>query len=111
LLTKAMELHDYDELVDPLLPSFDAKQMACLVRCAAAAVSTSARHRPRMSQVRRVVESLVWFGRPSCAAVWTWFLMKVFTDRQALGGRRLYRALGSDWFQSRARRGHFGPVS
>jgi hypothetical protein len=33
----------------------------------------------------------VWFGRPSCAAVWTWFLMKVFTDRQALGGRRLYR--------------------
>ncbi|PWZ15534.1 Proline-rich receptor-like protein kinase PERK5 [Zea mays] len=85
LLTKAMELHDYDELVDPLLPSFDAKQMACLVRCAAAAVSTSARHRPRMSQV--------------------------FTDRQALGGRRLYRALGSDWFQSRARRGHFGPVS
>ncbi|ONM54349.1 protein kinase family protein [Zea mays] len=56
LLTKAMELHDYDELVDPLLPSFDAKQMACLVRCAAAAVSTSARHRPRMSQIVKHLE-------------------------------------------------------
>ncbi|WVZ64653.1 hypothetical protein U9M48_014147 [Paspalum notatum var. saurae] len=53
LLTRALELGDYDELVDPLLPGYDADQMARLVRCAAAAVSTSARRRPRMSQIVR----------------------------------------------------------
>ncbi|KAJ1289346.1 hypothetical protein BS78_02G157200 [Paspalum vaginatum] len=53
LLTRALELGDYDELVDPLLQGYDEDQMARLVRCAAAAVSTSARQRPRMSQIVR----------------------------------------------------------
>ncbi|WVZ64646.1 hypothetical protein U9M48_014140 [Paspalum notatum var. saurae] len=53
LLTRALELGDYDELVDPLLSGYDVDQMSRLFRCAAAAVSTSARRRPRMSQIVR----------------------------------------------------------
>ncbi|CAN6174028.1 unnamed protein product, partial [Urochloa humidicola] len=57
LLTQALELGDYDELVDPsLLANFDTVQMERLVRCAAAAVSTSALRRPRMSQIVRHLE-------------------------------------------------------
>ncbi|CAN6204213.1 unnamed protein product [Urochloa humidicola] len=56
LLTQALELGDYDELVDPLLATFDTVQVERLVRCAEAAVSTSARRRPRMSQIVRHLE-------------------------------------------------------
>lgn len=51
LLTWALEHSSYDDLVDPLLPSYDADQMARLVRCATAAVRSSARRRPRVSEV------------------------------------------------------------
>ncbi|KAJ1289348.1 hypothetical protein BS78_02G157300 [Paspalum vaginatum] len=53
LLARALEIGDYDDLVDPLLQGYDADQMARLVRCAAAAVSRPARRRPRMSQIVR----------------------------------------------------------
>ncbi|CAN6204214.1 unnamed protein product [Urochloa humidicola] len=56
LLTQALELHNYEVLVDPLLESIDAVQMDRLVRCAAAAVSESPRRRPRMSQIVRHLE-------------------------------------------------------
>ncbi|KAJ1289350.1 hypothetical protein BS78_02G157400 [Paspalum vaginatum] len=53
LLARALELGDYDDLVDPLLLGYDTDQMGRLVRCAAAAVSRPARRRPRMSQIVR----------------------------------------------------------
>ncbi|XP_062194500.1 proline-rich receptor-like protein kinase PERK2 [Phragmites australis] len=56
LLTRAIEHSSYDELVDPLLASFDTHRMARLVRCAAAAVRSAARRRPRMSQIVRYLE-------------------------------------------------------
>jgi hypothetical protein len=56
LLTRAVEEENYDELIDPRLESnYDAYDMARLVACAAAAVRQTARSRPRMSQVTRLL--------------------------------------------------------
>ncbi|KAF0925208.1 hypothetical protein E2562_015620 [Oryza meyeriana var. granulata] len=57
LLTKALEEHVFDELVDPKLDTnYDAHDMHRLITCAAAAVRHTARSRPRMSQIVRYME-------------------------------------------------------
>lgn len=51
-LTRALEEDALDELTDPSLGTdYDAVNMRRLIACAAAAVRTTARSRPRMSQV------------------------------------------------------------
>lgn len=52
-LTKALFEDALDELTDPSLgTNYDGVDMRRLIACAAAAVRTTARSRPRMSQVR-----------------------------------------------------------
>lgn len=56
MLTRAIEEKNYDDLIDPRLETnYDAYDMARLIACAAAAVRQTARSRPRMSQVRRLL--------------------------------------------------------
>ncbi|KAK8949458.1 Proline-rich receptor-like protein kinase PERK1 [Platanthera zijinensis] len=57
LMTRAMEDDYYGDLVDPrLAQSYSNEEMKRMIACAAACVSQSARHRPRMSQVLRALE-------------------------------------------------------
>uniref|UniRef100_A0A0E0DTW9 non-specific serine/threonine protein kinase n=2 Tax=Oryza meridionalis TaxID=40149 RepID=A0A0E0DTW9_9ORYZ len=57
LLTKALEQHVYDDLIDPKLDAlYDAHDMHRLISCAAAAVRHTARSRPRMTQIVRYLE-------------------------------------------------------
>ena len=59
-LTRALEEDDLDGLTDPSLGTdYDGVDMRRLIACAAAAVRTTARSRPRMSQVTDR-------SRPSC---------------------------------------------
>ena len=52
LCAKALEDGNYDELVDPALErNYDLQEMACMVACAGASVSHSAKRRPKMSRV------------------------------------------------------------
>lgn len=75
-LTKALEQHVYDDLIDPKLDAlYDAHDMHRLISCAAAAVRHTARSRPRMTQV-----SLPW-RRIKCHGVtyqlkWLLFFFK-----------------------------------
>ncbi|KAB8100186.1 hypothetical protein EE612_030629, partial [Oryza sativa] len=56
-LTKALEQHVYDDLIDPKLDAlYDAHDMHRLISCAAAAVRHTARSRPRMTQIVRYLE-------------------------------------------------------
>ncbi|KAL6006234.1 Proline-rich receptor-like protein kinase perk1 [Asimina triloba] len=57
LLTRALEDHNYDGLVDPRLQGqFNVNEMAQMIASAAACIRHSARRRPRMSQVVRALE-------------------------------------------------------
>ncbi|CAA7410112.1 unnamed protein product [Spirodela intermedia] len=57
LLTRALEDGNYEALVDHRLENnYDPNEMTRLVACAAACVRHSARRRPRMSQIVRVLE-------------------------------------------------------
>ena len=52
LLQQALQLGNYDALVDPKLQKdYDSSEITRVIACAAACVNHSARHRPRMSQV------------------------------------------------------------
>ncbi|KAK3004374.1 hypothetical protein RJ639_020013 [Escallonia herrerae] len=56
-LTRALEDGNFDILVDPRLQkTYDEKEMASVVACAAACVRHSASRRPRMSQIVRALE-------------------------------------------------------
>ncbi|KAK3033798.1 hypothetical protein RJ639_034369 [Escallonia herrerae] len=56
-LTRALEDGNFDILVDPRLQkTYDEKEMASMVACAAACVRHSASRRPRMSQIVRALE-------------------------------------------------------
>lgn len=57
LCTKAMENGSFEGLVDPRLEGkYNKFQMASMVSCAAACIRHSAKSRPRMSQIVRVLE-------------------------------------------------------
>ncbi|KAK1434708.1 hypothetical protein QVD17_00457 [Tagetes erecta] len=56
LLSQALEDGNFDAIVDSRLQDYNHGEMARLVTCAAVCVRHSARHRPRMSQVVRVLE-------------------------------------------------------
>ncbi|KAI5592148.1 hypothetical protein POPTR_004G153600v4 [Populus trichocarpa] len=57
---KALEDGNYDELVDPALEgNYDLQEMACMVACAGASVSHSAKRRPKMSRIVRALEGEV----------------------------------------------------
>ncbi|KAL2346133.1 hypothetical protein Fmac_000133 [Flemingia macrophylla] len=57
LCKKAMEDGSFEELADPRLEGkYNKQQMASMVSCAAACVRHSAKSRPRMSQIVRVLE-------------------------------------------------------
>ncbi|XP_009105891.1 proline-rich receptor-like protein kinase PERK2 [Brassica rapa] len=57
LLTRALEERNFEGLVDPKLNNeYDREEMARMVACAATCVRHSARRRPRMDQVTRVLE-------------------------------------------------------
>ncbi|KAK2654840.1 hypothetical protein Ddye_014696 [Dipteronia dyeriana] len=56
LLARALEDGNFDALVDPKLQEYDFSEMTRMVTCAAACVHHSARRRPRMSQIVRVLE-------------------------------------------------------
>ncbi|QCE16812.1 somatic embryogenesis receptor kinase 1 [Vigna unguiculata] len=57
LCTKAMEDGIFEGLVDPRLQgNYDERQMSCMVACAAFSVRYSAKKRPKMSQIVRVLE-------------------------------------------------------
>lgn len=57
LCAKAMETGVFEGLVDPRLEdNYDKQEMARMVACAGASVRHSARRRPRMSQIVRVLE-------------------------------------------------------
>ncbi|XP_018435511.2 proline-rich receptor-like protein kinase PERK2 [Raphanus sativus] len=57
LLTRALEENNFEALVDPKLNNeYDREEMARMVVCAASCVRHSARRRPRMDQVTRVLE-------------------------------------------------------
>lgn len=57
LCTKALENETFEGLVDPRLEdNYDKQEIARMVACAAASVRHSARRRPRMSQIVRVLE-------------------------------------------------------
>jgi len=51
LLMQALENGSFDGLVDPRMEEYDSFEMTQMVACAAACVRSSARRRPRMSQV------------------------------------------------------------
>jgi len=69
VLTRAVEEENYDELIDPRLESnYDAYDMARLVACAAAAVRKTARSRPRMSQVRLLLQNVSHWMQPRLQA-------------------------------------------
>ena len=52
LCAKALEDGNYGELVDPALEgNYDLQEVACMVACAGASVSHSAKRRPKMSRV------------------------------------------------------------
>nr|CAB3460977.1 unnamed protein product [Digitaria exilis] len=56
-LTKALEEHIFDGLIDPRMgANYDPGDMQRLIACAAAAVRHTARSRPRMSQIVRYLE-------------------------------------------------------
>ncbi|KAL3597335.1 hypothetical protein D5086_008972 [Populus alba] len=60
LCAKAIEDGNYDELVDPALEgNYDLQEMACMVACAGASVSHSAKRRPKMSRIVRALEGEV----------------------------------------------------
>ncbi|KAJ6927199.1 proline-rich receptor-like protein kinase PERK5 [Populus alba x Populus x berolinensis] len=60
LCAKALEDGNYDELVDPALEgNYDLQEMACMVACAGASVSHSAKRRPKMSRIVRALEGEV----------------------------------------------------
>lgn len=57
LIAKAKEDGDYSELVDPRLKdNYDHNEMARMASCASASVRHSAKRRPKMSQIVRVLE-------------------------------------------------------
>ncbi|XP_078428200.1 proline-rich receptor-like protein kinase PERK1 [Wolffia australiana] len=57
LLTRALEDGHYEALVDPRLDgNYNPDEMTRLIACAAASVRHSARRRPRVSQIVRVLE-------------------------------------------------------
>ncbi|PRQ50909.1 putative protein kinase RLK-Pelle-PERK-1 family [Rosa chinensis] len=57
LLARALERGNFDGLVDERLQNdYNSSEMACMIACAAASVSHSARRRPKMSQVVRALE-------------------------------------------------------
>ncbi|XP_035548216.1 proline-rich receptor-like protein kinase PERK1 [Juglans regia] len=57
LLMHALEVGNFDALVDPRLQNdYNSSEMARMVACAAACVRHSARYRPRMSQIVRALE-------------------------------------------------------
>ncbi|CAA7045746.1 unnamed protein product [Microthlaspi erraticum] len=57
LLTRALEENNFESLVDTKLNNeYDREEMARMVACAAASVRHTARRRPRMDQVARVLE-------------------------------------------------------
>ncbi|CAN6842667.1 unnamed protein product [Brassica oleracea] len=52
LIVQSLKDGNFDGLVDPrLADSLDANEMMRMVSCAAASVRTSAKHRPKMSQI------------------------------------------------------------
>lgn len=52
LCAKALEDGNYNELIDPALKgNYNPHEVACMVACAGASVSYSAKRRPKMSQV------------------------------------------------------------
>ncbi|KAL0824766.1 hypothetical protein Bca101_048443 [Brassica carinata] len=57
LIVQSLKDGNFDGLVDPrLADSLDANEMMRMVSCAAASVRTSAKHRPKMSQIVRAFE-------------------------------------------------------
>ena len=51
-MVQSLKDGNFDGLVDPrLADSLDANEMMRMVSCAAASVRTSAKHRPKMSQI------------------------------------------------------------
>ncbi|KAJ6739054.1 PROLINE-RICH RECEPTOR-LIKE PROTEIN KINASE PERK4 [Salix koriyanagi] len=60
LCAKALEDGNYGELVDPSLEgNYDLQEVACMVACAGASVSHSAKMRPKMSRIVRALEGEV----------------------------------------------------
>uniref|UniRef100_A0A6N2KPW2 non-specific serine/threonine protein kinase n=1 Tax=Salix viminalis TaxID=40686 RepID=A0A6N2KPW2_SALVM len=60
LCAKALEDGNYGELVDPSLEgNYDLQEVACMVACAGASVSHSAKRRPKMSRIVRALEGEV----------------------------------------------------
>ncbi|KAG5238953.1 proline-rich receptor protein kinase [Salix suchowensis] len=57
LCAKALEDGNYDELIDPALEgNYNPHEVACMISCAGASVSYSAKRRPKMSQIVRALE-------------------------------------------------------
>ncbi|MBA0832448.1 hypothetical protein Goarm_016837 [Gossypium armourianum] len=57
LLTRALEGGNVDELVDPRLEkNYNQNEMQRMIACAAASIRHSARKRPKMSQIARILE-------------------------------------------------------
>lgn len=56
LLMQALESGSFDGLVDPRLEEYNSFEMTQMVACAAACIRSSARRRPRMSQVVQALE-------------------------------------------------------
>ncbi|KAJ6906081.1 proline-rich receptor-like protein kinase PERK7 [Populus alba x Populus x berolinensis] len=60
LCAKALEDGNYDELIDPALKgNYNPHEVACMIACAGASVSYSAKRRPKMSQIVRALEGEV----------------------------------------------------
>ncbi|KAE8655095.1 Proline-rich receptor-like protein kinase PERK5 [Hibiscus syriacus] len=57
LLARALEDGNFDELVDPRLEkNYNHNEMQRMIACAAASIRHSARKRPKMSQIARILE-------------------------------------------------------
>ncbi|KAI4380158.1 hypothetical protein MLD38_006379 [Melastoma candidum] len=69
-LKRALEDGNFDSIVDPKLQNiYDHGKMSLMVACAAACVHSSANHRPKMSQIVRILEGDAFF--PDLTVTWT----------------------------------------